>query len=256
MTQLVIPMAGLGSRFTSQGFRVSKPFLPIGGYMMFEVVIANIWNEGLERIVLVSRQGAISASHISTMSRALGIPIYNLEVSKTTGGPACSVGLAAELLDEGKPLVIANSDQYLDEDFDGFHKSLTCENAEHQILVMNASDAKWSYVKLDTDEYVSEVREKRVISNLATVGIYGFANAASFLIGLQEMKNSNDRTNDEFYVAPVYNYLPGQTKTRVIQVGGFGTTMFGLGVPDDYRHFLKHGPVETAVRKTNKIFGY
>lgn len=223
---------------------------------MFEVVLANVWHKSLEKIVLVSRRGAISVGHVNHLSGSLGVPVLNVEVSNTTEGPASSVELGANLLDKGKPLVIANSDQYLDTNFDMFYDLLNRKNAEHQILVMEASDAKWSYVKLDEVGYVTEVREKRVISSLATVGIYGFADAASFLVGLQNMKKSDDRTNGEFYVAPVYNYLPDSIKSRVVPLGSLGAKVFGLGVPEDYLYFLQHGPLRAALEKTESVFGY
>ena len=244
MTQLVIPMAGMGSRFREAGYSLSKPLLPIGKFRMFEVVISNLWHESITKVILVSRRGAISQADTLRMGRELARPVHNVELDYLSEGPAASVELTSSLLNPEEPLVIANSDQYLDASLEPFYESLAL-GTTHQILTMDASDARWSFVELDEQGFVSRVREKAVISNIATVGVYGFASAAQFLEGYGKMRLAQDRTNGEFYVAPIFNYFQKRS-TRIVHLGPLGGVMHGLGVPADYESFLSEGPLEKA----------
>jgi NDP-sugar pyrophosphorylase family protein len=255
MTQLVVPMAGLGSRFSAAGYQVSKPLLPIGEFMMFEIVISNLWHPSISKVVLISQRGAVPDGNLERIFTQLGVPIHNLEIDFVTEGPADSVSLARHLLDDQDSLVIANSDQYVDADLSTFFESLESNDRQHQILTMEADDPRWSFVELGAQGEVVRVREKEVISRFATVGIYGFATSLDFHVGLEDMRKSHDRTNGEFYVAPVYNYLGPHSETRITHLGKLGDVMHGLGVPADYEAFLKQGPVEKSLTKARQLFG-
>ena len=108
-------------------------------------------------------------------------------------------------------------------------------------MTMLASDNKWSFIKFNEEGYVTMVREKKVISNEATVGIYNFKKGSDFVKYAHRMIEQNLRVNGEFYVAPVYNLLINDGKKIVFQnIGGIGCGMHGLGVPEDLEAFLKH----------------
>lgn len=255
MTQLVIPMAGLGSRFSAAGYKVSKPLLPIGEFRMFEIVISNLWHSSISRAVLISQRGAVPKDNLERISTQLGVPICNFEIDFLTEGPADSVSLARHLLSDQDPLVIANSDQYVDADLSSFFERLNSNSGQHLILTMEADDPRWSFVELDRNGMVSRVREKEVISKFATVGIYGFATALDFHLGMERMRELDDRTNGEFYVAPVYNHLTPGAETTISHLGPLGAVMHGLGVPGDYEAFLAKGPINRGLEVARKLFG-
>ena len=107
---------------------------------------------------------------------------------------------------------------------------------------MEDDSPKWSYVRTDVNGMAIEVREKVVISNLATCGVYAYSEAALFFEAYDEMVESNDRTNNEFYVAPTYNYLISKQKQILVRdLGKAGLVMHGLGTPEDYEKFLISG---------------
>ena len=110
------------------------------------------------------------------------------------------------------------------------------------IWAMEDDSPKWSYVRTDVNGMAIEVREKVVISNLATCGVYAYSEAALFFEAYDEMVESNDRTNNEFYVAPTYNYLISKQKQILVRdLGKAGLVMHGLGTPEDYEKFLISG---------------
>jgi hypothetical protein len=106
-------------------------------------------------------------------------------------------------------------------------------------LTMQASGNKWSYVKRSFEGLVQEVVEKVEISDEATVGIYGWQRAKLFFDSFDCMVSVNDRTNNEFYVAPTYNYLIQQGLTVSAEnIGKVEAMVFGLGTPEDLKIFI------------------
>ena len=130
--------------------------------------------------------------------------------------------------------MIANSDQYVDVDINDYVDSIR-EN-DGLIMTMPANHPKWSYIQFDNQGYVTLVREKEVISNEATVGIYNFARGNEFVEFAHQMIRKNIRVNNEFYVAPIYNEMIASGKKIVFK--NVGDKMHGLGVPEDLEKFL------------------
>ena len=245
--QLVIPMAGLGSRFAEAGYTLPKPLLPIHGVPMYKIVLANLMHESVSSITVVCPRKWGLSEEIQALSSELGVPVNVVELDYVTQGPAQTVLLAEPFLDPDLPVVTANSDQYINGDLGGYYASVTEEGISGSILCMEDSDPKWSYVKLSRDGFVSEVREKVVISSLATVGVYGFKTATLMLAGFKQMLEAKDTSLGEYYVAPSYPYLIRQGHVIVARsLGPVGEVMHGLGVPADYEIFLKKEVSELA----------
>ena len=238
--QLVIPMAGLGSRFSEAGYPLPKPLLPIHGVPMYKIVIANLMHETISSITIVCPGQWGIGGEIRALSSQLGVPVNVVEIDYLTQGPAQTVFLAEPFLDANLPVVTANSDQYINADIGDFYASITEDVISGAILCMEDSDPKWSYVKLSSDGFVSEVREKVVISPLATVGVYGFKTASLMLAAFRLMIEAEDTSLGEYYVAPSYSYLIRQGHViAAMTLGPVGEVMHGLGVPVDYEIFLK-----------------
>ena len=237
--QLVIPMAGEGRRFSEAGYDSPKPLLEIDGKPMFELVIRNLITPAVDRVVLLSRDEWDLSASIASLSSALSIPISNVPISGTTDGPAGTVEIAAPELDLEAPVVVANSDQYVSGDLAGFYQAIE-EGIPGVILAMQDDDPKWSYVRVDKHGNALELREKVVISPLATVGIYAFSSGRLMLQAFRDMRKRRDMTNGEYYVAPSYRYLIEQgAEVRVIDLGPIGDVMHGMGIPQDYEAFCE-----------------
>jgi dTDP-glucose pyrophosphorylase len=147
--------------------------------------------------------------------------------------------LARELIDTDDPLMLANSDQWVDVDIDRYLDGMERQRADGLIMTMTASDPKWSFVGLDQAGMATRVVEKEVISDEATVGIYNFRRGRDFVRAADGMIARNLRVNGEFYVAPVYNELIGEgARVAIHNVGREGAGMYGLGVPADLERFL------------------
>jgi dTDP-glucose pyrophosphorylase len=237
--QLLIPMAGLGTRFSLEGYEISKPLLPIGRYKMIEVVLKNLLSKEVGSVTLVANSKVAADSNLESLLSTSSYGLEIITVDQTTEGPASTCYLTRNSIDYEAPLVIANSDQFLDTDMSQEYSQWLNSTVDGIIWAMEDTSPKWSYVKVDSNGFALEIKEKLVISNLATCGVYGFTRAGDFFESYESMLKVGDRTNGEFYVAPTYNYLISQNKRILVKnLGLTSKVMHGLGVPSDYETFL------------------
>lgn len=231
---VVIPMAGHGSRFSQAGYTFPKPLIDVKGKPMIEVVVRNLGldTETAHFIFIVQKEHYEKYDLQNLLSRiAPGCDI--VQVSGVTEGAACSVLLAKDFINSDTPLVLANSDQFVEWDAGAFFYQM--ENVDGGIATFSASHPKWSYAKLDSEGFVSEVAEKKIISEHATVGIYYYRSGADFVKFAEQMIAKNIRVNNEFYVCPIFNeFIQAGKKIRISNV----QKMWGIGVPEDLSYFL------------------
>jgi dTDP-glucose pyrophosphorylase len=242
MLNIVLPIAGRGSRFTSAGYQQPKPLIPVHGRAMIEVVADNVRPSGAHRFIFVALQEHLDRCGMrETLERAAPGCVI-VPVDRVTEGAACTVLLAREHIDTDDPLMLANSDQWVDIDIDDYLTEMDRQEADGLIMTMAADDPKWSFVGLDEQGYVTRVVEKVVISNEATVGIYNFRRGRDFVWAADRMIAKNLRVNNEFYVAPAYNELIARgARIAIANVGAEGAGMHGLGLPADLERFLGTG---------------
>jgi dTDP-glucose pyrophosphorylase len=161
-------------------------------------------------------------------------------VPGVTEGAACTVLLARQFIDSDEPLMIANSDQIVDLDINQYLAAADAAGTDGLIMTFWADHPKWSYCRMEPDGTVSEVVEKKVVSNEATVGIYNFRRGRDFVRAADSMIARNLRVNNEFYVAPTYNQLIAEgARIVTMKTGREGSGMYGLGVPQDLELFTR-----------------
>jgi len=235
---IVIPMAGRGSRFFKAGYAVPKPLLPVRGRPMIEVVIENLRPSCPHRFIFICQQEHIEGHaldrHLSRMAPSSNI----IAIRDVTEGAACTVLLAEDLINTDMPLMIANCDQYVCVGIDSYLSAMRDGDYDGFIMTMAASDPKWSYIRLGDNGCVTEVVEKQVVSDEATVGIYNYKRGRDMVISARKMIAADDRVNGEFYVAPAYNYMIKSGKrVGFMNIGADRRGMYGLGVPEDLEYF-------------------
>lgn len=236
---LIVPAAGAGSRFTEAGYKTPKPFIDVDGVPMITRVLRNLSYEGTRPVVICRDEHLKQETDISDWFLQNGVKI--VPADKLTEGTACTVLLALDAIDRDAPLIIANSDQLVDFDFNAFVDDCLDRGLDGSILCFKEAslDPKWSYAKLNDAGHVTEVKEKEAISDLATVGIYMFTKGSIFIDSAIKMITQNDRVNGEFYTCPVYNYaIQAHYKIGVYEVEK--SDMHGLGTPDDLETYLSN----------------
>ena len=236
--QVVIPMAGDGTRFVMEGFCTPKPLIDVNGKPMIEWVIDNMNLAGAKYVFVVR------SSHLENPEWKLrqrledSVPGCVIVTSDyLTRGPAETVLLAESVIDANKPMLIANSDQFLEWDVNAF--MYECQQIDGSISVFrqhDKNDKKWSYVKLDDNGLVTDVQEKVPISDIASTGVYYWKKSGDYIKYAKRMIEKDIRVNNEFYCAPVYNEAIADGKQIKVS---FCKKMWGLGIPQDLKEFKK-----------------
>lgn len=246
MLNIVVPMAGRGSRFAMAGYELPKPLIPVHGYPMIQVVIANLTPSVPHRFTFLILRDHDTEYGLADKLRKWAPGCGIIYVDEVTEGAACTVLLARDVIDNDEPLMIANCDQYIDASIDDYLADIA--EADGLIMTMWADDDKWSFVRRDESGRVVEVIEKVVVSDEATVGIYNFAKGSAFVAAADSMIAADIRVNGEFYVAPVYTAMAEQGAQIVCHsIGKVGAGMHGIGVPVDLDAFLASPVSQSAI---------
>ena len=249
MLNIVLPIAGRGSRFVEAGYTLPKPLIPIHGMPMIEVVVGNVRPKQAHHFTFIALQEHLDYLGMRETLERIAPGCTIVPVDQVTEGAACTVLLAREVIDSDDPLMLANSDQWVDIDINDYLAEMERKDADGLIMTMWADHPKWSYVGLDETGRVTRVVEKQVISNEATVGIYNFRHGRDFVRAAGQMIAKNLRVNNEFYVAPAYNEMIEQgSKITYFNIGKVGDGMYGMGVPSDLDNFLSIAISRKAVR--------
>ena len=234
-------MAGRGSRFSNAGYLLPKPLIQIHGQPMIRYVINNLRPNQPHRFIFLCLQDHIDKYRIDKLLKSWEPGCEIVVVDQVTEGAACTVLLAKNLINCDEGLMIANSDQWVDIDINAYLDSIKVSQLDGLIMTMWADDPKWSFIRINQQERITEVVEKKVISNEATVGIYNFARGADFVRAAEHMIAKELSVNGEYYVAPAYNELISAGQVfGYFNIGQVGNGMYGLGIPKDLEEFCNN----------------
>jgi HAD superfamily hydrolase (TIGR01509 family) len=252
---IVIPMAGRGSRFANVGFLQPKPNIDVGGKPMITYVLDNVDSDLIEAtfVLLILKEQQDEHDLIAKLS-PLKPRMEFVIVDEVTEGAACTTLLGKKYFNNTDPMFVVNSDQFVEWDADAFWTKMIEEGkngVDGNILCfhvpMELNDVKWSYAKLDAEGYVCDVQEKKVISENATVGFYYWKEGRDFVESAEKMIAEDFRVKGEFYVAPIYNFGVSAFKRKYTVA--FCKKMWGLGVPADLVTFLADYHRPTLAKK-------
>ena len=233
-TNIILPIAGHGQRFIDGGYATPKPLIEVDGKYLVEKSMESINTENAN-LIFVVRQEHIDAFNIDEkLKDRFGEDIQIISVDYTTDGAICTCLLAEELVDNDSPLAIFTPDCYFEphidvNDIDEKYDGLVC-------VFESQSDAH-SYVKLNEDGFVTEAKEKEVISNNAVGGFYYFRTGKMFVDYAQKMvKQENMKSKGEYYICPVFNLLLDDG----LKIGiDRNSKHIILGTPEDLRKHME-----------------
>jgi HAD superfamily hydrolase (TIGR01509 family) len=232
---VLIPMAGAGSRFSQAGYTFPKPLIDVEGKPMIQVVVDNLNIDAT--FIYVVQKSHREKYNLDTLLNLITPNCKIVEVDGLTEGAACTTLLAKEYIDSDAPLLMANSDQFLEWDSNEFMYKMIEQKVDGGILSFHSTHPKWSFAKVDEYGYVTEVQEKNPISDIATVGVYYWAKGSDYVKYAEQMIAKNMRVNNEFYVCPVYNEgIVDGKKFKTFNID----KMWGLGTPEDLKYYLEN----------------
>ena len=232
---VLIPMAGAGSRFAQAGYTFPKPLIEVNSRPMIQVVVENL-NIEAHFIFLVQKEH-YEKYNLKQLLNLITPDCSIVQVDSLTQGAACTTLLAKHMIDNEEPLLIANSDQYVEWNSNECLYGFTADEIDGGIVTFKATHPKWSFARIGDDGFVSEVAEKNPISDDATVGIYYWKKGSDYVKYAEQMIAKNIRTNNEFYVCPVFNEaIEDHKKIKIKQID----QMWGIGTPEDLDYFLEN----------------
>jgi dTDP-glucose pyrophosphorylase len=232
---ILIPMAGAGSRFEQAGYTFPKPLIEVNGKPMIQVVVENL-NIDANYIFVVQKTHR-ETYKLDTLLKMLAPGCQIVETDGLTQGAACTALLAKDYINNDYPLFFANSDQFVEWDSNEFLYKMQETGVDGGIVTFNSTHPKWSYAKIDERGFVTEVAEKNPISNLATTGFYYWKKGSDFVKYAEQMIEKDIRVNGEYYVCPVFNQaIEDDKKIITFNVD----KMWGIGTPEDLNYFLQH----------------
>lgn len=239
MINIVIPMAGAGSRFAQAGYQKPKPFIDVDGKPMIVRVLENLAYPDA-RYILIARKEHMDAEAALVQKIERDFNAVFIPIDALTEGTACTVLYARCYINNQTPLLIANSDQIVDIDIATFIDDCAIRQLDGSILTFIDAhrDPKWSFAKIDAAHLVTEVQEKKAISEFASVGVYLYAHGSDFVDAAVDMFIARDRVNNEYYTCPTYNYAVRAGR----RIGIFNIpvdAMHGIGTPEDLNAYLQ-----------------
>lgn len=232
---VVMPMAGRGSRFADIGIATPKPLIDVRGRPMYAWAMESLPLGLVDKVIFVCLQEHLEQCNlqqdIKTRFAELNPVIIGLE--DVTEGQACTVLMAREHIDNDEPLIIYNADTYCRTSLEETLPDIQSK-ADGLLSVFRAPGDKWSFAKTDEEGRVVETAEKNRISEWACTGLYHFSRGTDFVRHADAMVAENQRTNKEFYVAPLYNRLIADgADVRIDEA----LEVWVLGTPEDLEHF-------------------
>ena len=221
-------MAGLGSRFSTQGYDKPKPLIEFLGKPMVQHVIEHL---GLQQLthVLICQKSHVEKYRLYDLFASFLNDYHIIEVDGVTEGAAITVSLADAVIDDTESVMIVNSDQLVEWDRDVEY----LEQRDGCIFCFHGEGTNWSYAEVNESGYVTKVAEKIQISNHATSGMYFWKQWKDFKDALRLMIIANDRTNNEFYTAPVYNWTPKKIQIKYVDA------VHQVGTPEELSAYLQ-----------------
>lgn len=234
---ILIPMAGLGSRFESAGYTFPKPLIEVRGKPMIQVIVENLNIKG--KYIFVVQKKHYQKYNLGHLLKLITPNCEVIQIDGLTEGAACTTLVAEKYINNEKPLLIANSDQFIEWDSSETIYGFINKKVDCGILTFPSTHPKWSYAKINKEGFVTVVAEKKPISKHATVGVYYWKKGKEYVKYAKQMINKNIRVNNEFYVCPVFNEaLLDKKKITISEIKK--ENMWGIGTPEDLNYFLKN----------------
>ena len=232
---ILIPMAGLGSRFLTKGFQKPKPLIDVNGRTMIIRAIESLGIKDAKYLFVITKN---QYTEMVKEEIAKHVDCDFIEIDYLTEGPASSALLFEQQINNDEELIIANCDQIMEWDANLFLMNVRCYDGA--MVTYHETTDKNSYARIDSQGHVVEVREKQVISNISLNGIHYWKKGSSFVSSAHAMIAADDRApNGEFYVGPTYNYMIQENLT--VGIYHIPNQMHHpVGVPEDLERFLQH----------------
>lgn len=203
---VILPMAGRGTRFSNFGYTTPKPFIEINGKPMFVWALKSL--EGLEvktLFIIVLEEHLITYNLEFLLNKYCNYSYKIITIKDVTEGQLCTVLMAENFINLQEDILIISSDTLVISNMNDLINNNKIDGVISTMVSNNGNN--WSFVKVDKSNNVIEVAEKKRISNNISTGLYYFKSSSTFFQYAHKLIESNVRVNGEFYIIPVYGLM-------------------------------------------------
>ena len=234
---ILIPMAGRGSRFSEDGYDVPKPMIPFLGKMMIEWAVDTLGIQGRNIFVIRKEHDDEAGLGEFLKNRYPGCVVIPLDY--VTDGAACTALLAEEYIDNDQELVITNCDQVLDWNATAFLRFVRSdETLDGAVVTYDSDKAINSFAWLDSvTGRATAVKEKTGTSPYSLNGVHYWKKGCDFVKSAKTVIKDNQTVNGEYYISETYNPMIAEGKEiAVYHIPA--TQHHAVGTPSDLRTYL------------------
>jgi NDP-sugar pyrophosphorylase family protein len=205
---IVIPMAGLGTRFSNEGFDLPKPIIEVGGKTLIEHSIDSLNLDG--KYIFITRKYENKNHNIllSEILKKIKPDSIEIIIDEITSGSVETCLMSTEYINNETPLIITNCDQRLEWDSDLFLEFIKNEDLDGVLLTYESDNPKNSFCSINSNNLIDRVVEKQIISKTALVGLHYWSKGLDFVSSAKKLFESfkNDG-KPECYISETFNFL-------------------------------------------------
>ena len=232
---ILLPIAGNGSRFFEVGYKQPKPLIkiPYENKTILQKSLESIKSDNATLIFIV-RQDHVDIFNIDEyLIQNFGKRTKIIISPDRTDGAVCSCLLAEEYINNENPLIIFTPDCYFEPCFNYLEVDDKYDGA---VGVFYSDSEAHSYVTTTNNGILKQAAEKQVISHHAVGGLYYYKKGSDFVSCSREMLGDKKKSKGEYYICPVFNYMIKNNKKIIVQEQ---TTHHILGTPRDLETYIK-----------------
>jgi dTDP-glucose pyrophosphorylase len=230
---ILIPMAGLGSRFKQEGFDLPKPLIEVNGKSLIEHSVESLGIDGKYIFITRDYNDQNLNDLLSEKLKKLKPDSIEIKISSVTKGSAETCLMAIELIDNNDPLIITNCDQRLEWDHEKFIHFLGVNSCDGAVITHESTNPKHSYAKINKQNEIISLHEKDPVSKQALIGLHFWRKGKDFVKSAKKLiEDFSINKRPECYISETYNYLIAEgQKIKNYQIEN--NEYIALGTPYD-----------------------
>lgn len=243
---IIIPMAGAGSRFSIAGFKLPKPLIPVHDQAMYHWAVDSLPLKLATALIFIIRLDEFTNQLITDINKNYGHLKPKIKIiPHVTQGQSETIYLAKDLLDLSQPSLIHNADTAFED------MELPSDNAFGALVTFQAppNDARWSFASIHSNKII-EVREKSIISPHASTGTYYFSSTPWLIDAIKIQLEQKLKEQNEYYISPLYNIAIAENKwIQPLKCNNF----ICLGTPEELKASIPRLPTLERFNSSSQL---
>jgi HAD superfamily hydrolase (TIGR01509 family) len=247
LVNVLIPMAGAGSRFHQAGYSVPKPLIKVFEKTMIRTSVDTLKLKGIDcNYIFVARRYKEQEHNDALKKELLSIdPEANIVyVNELTEGSACTCLYAKYVMNKDLPLFIFNCDQvfnFSQRTVDTIYNVVN-SNLNGAVITWKDTNPKNSFCEVSENCLCYNFTEKQPVSDNALIGFHYWKKTSDFISSAEKMIEQKLKFNNEYYIAPTYNFLD-----KIINIPITKDECYLIGTPADLDYYLEKPKITTVL---------